>query len=186
LNGRWQLDLPMTEGQFPLATRQGESAGFGVVYRDKATGELKSVKVWGGFWWSEPMPEMPPVPTQLLEHGSKPQELLGVYLTEVSMTQRPHLGDPGHPDTPAGYYVVKVQFFKVTPYESPKAGVVKQTGTLELFTDDLRAYSMLAEGVNAPAGGQAPPKFDFTVSDRRIVSIHNQGTGERWPSGPQG
>lgn len=58
LNGHWQKEMPKKVGEYPLATLDGELGGRGLVY---FAGGFRSVHTWRGWWWSEPIPDMPPL-----------------------------------------------------------------------------------------------------------------------------
>ncbi|WNM70235.1 hypothetical protein [Myxococcus phage Mx1] len=60
LAGHWQKELPSREGTYPIATTAGDQAGTSIVYIYPNTGEACSVRPWGGYWWSEPIPDLPP------------------------------------------------------------------------------------------------------------------------------
>jgi hypothetical protein len=67
LQGHWQREKPLVEGLYPLATLDGDlTSDKGIIYKDPETGNMKSVRTWGGFWWSEPVPDLPAVPEELL------------------------------------------------------------------------------------------------------------------------
>ena len=57
--GKWVLEIPQAEGEYPIMTTQCEQAGTNLVYLDLATNEYKVTKSWGGFFWSLPLPPMP-------------------------------------------------------------------------------------------------------------------------------
>lgn len=64
LHGHWTKVPPTVPGTYPTADR----AGF--LSKDIIVGELKGElyyagaknPAWGGWWWSEPRPDMPPAP----------------------------------------------------------------------------------------------------------------------------
>jgi len=61
-DGEWIREVPQASGEYPVATLQGERGTPVVVYCDPAIGEYKPTRPWGGFFWSIPLPPMPPVP----------------------------------------------------------------------------------------------------------------------------
>lgn len=61
LSGHWQRDVPQKSGNYPVATRDKLDAGFRVVYLHP-DGEYRSVYEHGGWWWSEPLPDLPSPP----------------------------------------------------------------------------------------------------------------------------
>ena len=63
LTGHWQRELPKVEGRYLLATKQGEpTSETVVVYRDPRTCDIRGQKSWGGWYWSEPTPDLPAAP----------------------------------------------------------------------------------------------------------------------------
>lgn len=72
--GHWQKDIPKRAGKYWARTHEGEDAGILTVcvsnliggsycpeYLAKTPiGEIAPGSVWGGWWWSEPLPEIPP------------------------------------------------------------------------------------------------------------------------------
>lgn len=62
LAGHWQKETPSAEGAFPTAARAGEYSGLQVVYRHPDTKEFMLVRGHGGWFWSEPLPELPKPP----------------------------------------------------------------------------------------------------------------------------
>jgi hypothetical protein len=61
-DGEWIREVPQAEGEYPITTLQGEPAGTAIVYCDPTTSEYKLARLWGGFFWSIPLPSMPSVP----------------------------------------------------------------------------------------------------------------------------
>lgn len=61
LGGHWTTEMPQKPGQYFLATLQGELTGdMAVVYEEsRGSGVIKSARSWGGYWWSEPTPNLP-------------------------------------------------------------------------------------------------------------------------------
>jgi hypothetical protein len=62
LNGYWTKDKPTKPGTYPTAASNKCKCGLGawaVIY--EYHGELKIVNNWGGYFWSEPIPEMPDI-----------------------------------------------------------------------------------------------------------------------------
>ena len=70
LNGHWQEKMPEATGSIPVKAREEDrtkgTAGYHTVttYADPVTGKIKPVRPWGGFWWSERMPDELPGPGQ--------------------------------------------------------------------------------------------------------------------------
>ena len=75
LQGHWTLTPPTKIGSYIIASRAGEvSLPRVLLFNDPETGELRAMRftrhargrdasdVWGGYWWSEPVPELPVVP----------------------------------------------------------------------------------------------------------------------------
>lgn len=66
LNGHWTKEKPQRVGRFKTATSQGEpTASEIVVYRvsdGNGIVQYHLAQTWGGYFWSEPTPEMPLVP----------------------------------------------------------------------------------------------------------------------------
>ena len=73
-SGKWQREMPEVVGLYPIATRQGEHAGtthivwnpkeeayFTPQFMRTKKGELLTPVYngtsWGGYWWSEPLPD---------------------------------------------------------------------------------------------------------------------------------
>ena len=62
LAGHWTKERPTVPGRYAQADSTGEQSGVhGVIYIDPRTKEPRSVTSHGGYWWSEPYPELPPV-----------------------------------------------------------------------------------------------------------------------------
>lgn len=63
MRGEWTLEAPTEPGSYPICARD-TNPGFCVntVYYSPFTHKIKSTMAWGGWWWSEPLPEMPPPP----------------------------------------------------------------------------------------------------------------------------
>lgn len=64
IRGHWQREMPGLPGSYPLvelaqAAEPIVTSTFGVVYLDPDTKKPRSVRPWGGWWWSEPMPSLP-------------------------------------------------------------------------------------------------------------------------------
>lgn len=65
--GYWQKEVPTRVGKYPTADRDGNQAS-DIMVVQLANGEIKSThKIqfkceWGGWWWSEPYPELPHPP----------------------------------------------------------------------------------------------------------------------------
>jgi hypothetical protein len=63
LNGHWQREMPQKRGRFRLASVDGSFVPeFGIIYFDPTEKKYCSVSNWGGWWWSEPMPDLPKPP----------------------------------------------------------------------------------------------------------------------------
>lgn len=63
LAGHWQREMPAKEGKYPTASHNGTQCAYIVVYLDPKDNVMKSYpKGWGGWWWSEPIPDMPKAP----------------------------------------------------------------------------------------------------------------------------
>lgn len=71
LRGRWTTQAPTKPGVYPAAGRTGEPArdqtviglaNGNVLYCDRHTTYKDPKAAWGGWWWSEPRPELPPAP----------------------------------------------------------------------------------------------------------------------------
>lgn len=67
LGGRWTRKRPCKPGRYYTADYKGR-ANYNtiVVYHDPGTQSLRQAgsirgELWGAFWWSEPIPEMPGV-----------------------------------------------------------------------------------------------------------------------------
>ena len=61
LSGRWSLIKPTKPGIYLTKTKDCLT-GFGseaVCYLDPTTKEPKLVRSWGGYFWSEPIPDLP-------------------------------------------------------------------------------------------------------------------------------
>ncbi len=61
LTGHWQKGMPSQVGVYPTCTTEGDPAPSVVVYANPYSGQLRSTVLLGGFWWSKPLPEMPPL-----------------------------------------------------------------------------------------------------------------------------
>jgi hypothetical protein len=62
LAGHWQTDMPQAEGVYPTAHRDGEQGFTGTVYRNPQTGKFHAARIHHAWWWSEPVPSLPPTP----------------------------------------------------------------------------------------------------------------------------
>lgn len=63
LDGRWQQEMPERIGEYPVATRSGDLGETRIVYRHEGKLHVaNSVSGWGGWWWSEPLPDLPKPP----------------------------------------------------------------------------------------------------------------------------
>jgi len=72
LGGEWTLTAPTKEGLYRIATKKGEICTPSVlIFDDPLTISLCAIRgmttgnassVWKGYWWSEPMPELPSIP----------------------------------------------------------------------------------------------------------------------------
>lgn len=67
-SGRWRMKLPEEAGTYSVAARDGELAGLrylvsmqGKVF-DPSNIKKTEGSEWGGWWWSEPHPELPNAP----------------------------------------------------------------------------------------------------------------------------
>jgi hypothetical protein len=66
LGGRWTRERPRKPGYYPVeGVQSGEPDGsipskMVLVY--EAEGKLCFAQSWGGWWWSEPLPMLPPTP----------------------------------------------------------------------------------------------------------------------------
>ena len=58
-NGHWTLDMPQQKGVYQCRARNCTSGETKVVVYE-LNGEMFSTIPWGGYWWSEPLPDMPP------------------------------------------------------------------------------------------------------------------------------
>ncbi len=56
LNGKWQKEMPIKPGNYPIADRLGNDAGYNLIILNK--GKPESIKNWQGWWWSEPQPPL--------------------------------------------------------------------------------------------------------------------------------
>lgn len=65
LQGHWTKEMPLRTGVYSLADYKGRHCGDkGVIYIDPKTKSFKAVESWGGYWWSVPTPDLPPVPEE--------------------------------------------------------------------------------------------------------------------------
>lgn len=71
VGGHWQLEVPSAAGRYFTATSYGDAGDLISVYIAPDTGVPTPTKNWGGFWGSEPIPDLPCVPTDLLEIKSR-------------------------------------------------------------------------------------------------------------------
>jgi hypothetical protein len=76
LGGHWTREQPTKPGHYPVqGVKCGEVDGntpsiLVIVY--KAKGELRLTQSWGGWWWSEPLPNLPPTPDAVeADHGDR-------------------------------------------------------------------------------------------------------------------
>ena len=65
--GQWQAEVPPVAGRYLTATAYGEPGDIIFVYIHPDTGVPTPTRNWGGFWWSDPLPDLPPVPQELLD-----------------------------------------------------------------------------------------------------------------------
>lgn len=62
LGGYWTKKIPTKPGTYNLATAQGKLASESVVcYVEPESGQSRLHRNWGGYFWSEPLPMLPPV-----------------------------------------------------------------------------------------------------------------------------
>jgi hypothetical protein len=63
--GSWTRNFPTLPGIYHVRALGSDCAAMGhneiVVYK-RPDGVLQSVDSWGGWWWSVPIPELPPTP----------------------------------------------------------------------------------------------------------------------------
>lgn len=57
-SGKWQKEMPQQEGNFPIANRDGVIFPVPKNIRN-IDGIFYPRSPWHGWWWSEPMPELP-------------------------------------------------------------------------------------------------------------------------------
>lgn len=75
LNGHWTKTPPTRVGRYLVADRNGIIAGYIALYRDPATGDVRSTKEWTGWWWSFPLPPPPISPPKEWEEEPSPTHL---------------------------------------------------------------------------------------------------------------
>lgn len=69
LEGEWTKDPPTKTGEYFLATLDGLHTGSMLIVYDgpdglgyAMAGSNSKTNLWGGWFWSVPMPKLPPVP----------------------------------------------------------------------------------------------------------------------------
>ena len=64
MRGEWTLEMPDKPGTYPVCGRNCPPDGstIVVVYLHSTTGKPTPTHTWGGWWWSEPLPDLPPTP----------------------------------------------------------------------------------------------------------------------------
>ena len=76
LSGHWTRERPTRPGYYPIqCLKSGETEGttpssLCLVY--ELEGEIRFTQGWGGWWWSEPLPDLPPTPDAAeANHGDR-------------------------------------------------------------------------------------------------------------------
>jgi hypothetical protein len=74
LGGHWTRERPTKTGYYPIqAIKSGDPDGTPpsmliLVY--ELDGEIHYTQSWGGWWWSHPLPDLPPAPDAAeADHG---------------------------------------------------------------------------------------------------------------------
>lgn len=76
LDGHWTRERPTKPGYYPTASvKSGEVDGTipsMTVLAYELDGEIRFTQPWGGWWWSEPLPLLPPTPDAAdADHGER-------------------------------------------------------------------------------------------------------------------
>jgi hypothetical protein len=60
--GKWQREMPTEEGVYFVRARDVPVGQNMITLYKDPEGKIKSTQSWGGWWWSKPIPELPPTP----------------------------------------------------------------------------------------------------------------------------
>lgn len=64
MTGKWVDKMPNRVGKFPVADKSNTNGSFHyvVVYQETGTQKFCAASRWSGWWWSEPLPNLPVPP----------------------------------------------------------------------------------------------------------------------------